>query len=266
MKKLLYIFLNTFYESRNHKSLLITFLIACFFIWLLGFHIDLVWENGKIIQSQNSIWFGGEAKDYRLGLFFGYFSILLPLIFFSTGVIREALKPEFVTLWLINPISRKIYLTNKLLSLTFLIWLIFSFINGGLWLVMGFRYDIWVEGFWVSLWLIFLLCLSLNFWALFISLITKRTTTSAFFCLFFIVLIPICKPLLENNFGFANASGSFWISVLDVFSPELVENFTEVGRIVFNSSPDLSSVPYMIMIGLCVYVGSLYIFERKAIC
>jgi len=265
MNKIKFILLSTIYESRNHKSLLLSFLAATFFIWILGFHVDLVWEGGKIIQSQNSIWFEGESEDYGLGFVFAYHSILLITIFYSTGVLYQNLKPGSLSLLLVKPISRKAIISYQILSSTILVWCVFVYINLSLWLCLGIRYGTWLSGLWSSLGIIFVICLVLNCLALFFSLIVKRAASSAFLCLFFIMLIPIFIPLLERNFNFSQGTENILVSALEILSPKLLKNFSETSEIILDAPSDFSSLPQTLIFGAVTYIGSLSIFDRKSV-
>ena len=265
MKKFFYVLLNTLHESRNHKTLVLSFLVAVFYIWLLGFHIDLEWQGSQIIQSQNSIWFGGEEDDYRLGFFFAYLFILLFAIFYSTGVIHQILEPEYVTLWLVKPISRKVFLTYQLLSTTILVWLVFLFLHAILWLCIGLRYEVWLGGLYLSLWLLLVNCLVLNCMALFFSLISKRAVSAAFFCLVFIFIIPFSAQLAKNNFGMDNIFGKYLISTLDFFSPNIGENFDQASELIFATYLNFSDILKMLAFGAVSYLGSIFIFDKKSI-
>lgn len=239
-------------------------IIVLLFVWILGFHVGLEWENGRIIKSTNSLWFGGDINDYKLGFSFAYLFLLVASIFFASKNNYQVYHLNSATFWLTLPIKREYLFLSQLLSQALILFSFFFFLQFSLWLILGVRYEVWLFGFFEPTFVMFFTCLVVVLITKFFTLIIENNIMSLFLSLLFILIYPVVIIFLEKSINLKLGEIYIFGFVIKLLDLKLIEFLLNGANFITGKDLiDISDFLYLIIVFMIFFVSDLLLFKRK---
>lgn len=258
------LFWNSLKQARYNLISWVLIIIVLLFVWILGFHIDLQWENEKIVKSTNSIWFGGDINDYKLGFSFAYFFMLVASIFFSSKNNYQVYHLSSATFWLTLPIKREYLILSQLLSQALILGCFFILLQTSLWFILGMRYEVWLFEFFEPIFIMFLVCLLISLITSVFTLILSNDILTIFFSLFFMIFYPLIEIFINKSTNIYLYDIFIFGFILESLDIKLLEfllngaNFITEKNII-----DISDLIDLVFVFIILFVCNLLLFKRK---
>jgi hypothetical protein len=258
------LFWDCFKQSKYNLVSWVLLIIVLLFIWMLGFHVGLEWENEKIVKSTNSLWFGGGVEDYKLGFSFAYFFLLVASIFFASKNNHQIYHLNTATFWLTLPIKREYLFLNQLLSQTLILFSFFFFLQSSVWFILGIKYGVWLLEFFKPMFIMFFACLLVVLITNFFALITENKIISLFLSLLFIVIYPFIILFLEKSINLELGEIYIFGYVIKLLDLKLIDFLLNGANFITGKYLiDISDFLHLIVVFIIFFICNLLIFKRK---